>query len=783
MRTKYPIGTTAAVSFNKLIEPDKELQGSERLSTRLVKSVSVLPSTREADADFDGKELAGWQMYCPAKGKVEMSVFGSDPLTDTDLNWICEKSARTSTDKADRMTRHYFKELYELYLPIAEAGKAYSGIGFNAQSNLGAGNDCVTKWPMHAFDQFAELVESMQAFGGAFRAVFGPAEAEEESTCRKKFTQTWNGNPADADVYMGHPVKVRCLFLLAEKPSIRFRTVLQDALPDAALRYLGSMDDEKIKSTWDIPLSDAQVLPGIAAQCLALEPMLSESVIGIETCHEPVKPIPASHDIRMQEGAVMVGRAMTTSGVRKNISIGEVDLKRHYQIIGQTGTGKSTMLANIIVNAIRQGHGLTFFDPHGSTIDVILKSVPEAYADRIRVVRIGDAENPVPLSMWDFDDHDPEKEARTISDISELFADIYDPYHRGFVGPRWERMFAVFAKAAIAIFGRRASFESIVILSQNQGNMYKAYEILVEKYPQLADTIKNEFGVNKSNDFVDLVSWFVAKFQRLTSVEQLQKTLGAGTNALDFPHSIDTNTVTLIDLASPVIGTPAARMIGTMILQKLWNAALARSNRNLMHMVILDEAQLFQTNPMPRMLAEARKFGLSMVLSTQSSFSLTDEIRDSLEANSANFSAFRLSPKDAAVAAIRFDDPRMQVSLTRQDAFRAVTSISVNGQQSAPFTLEISKPKTQPNAERLATRIEAESIKKLVKPYESVRALTAAEIQDVLNHKGTVKDSLDDTKLSEATEDVSLISRSPNGSDPEWLQDWTQTYNNMKKAS
>ena len=77
MRTKYPIGTTAVISLNKLIQPDKELQGSERMSTRLVKSVSVLSSERETGADAvpNEKEFAGWQMYCPVKGKVEMTVF------------------------------------------------------------------------------------------------------------------------------------------------------------------------------------------------------------------------------------------------------------------------------------------------------------------------------------------------------------------------------------------------------------------------------------------------------------------------------------------------------------------------------------------------------------------------------------------------------------------------------------------------------------------------------------------------------------------------------------
>ena len=74
---------------------------------------------------------------------------------------------------------------------------------------------------------------------------------------------------------------------------------------------------------------------------------------------------------------------------------------------------------------MEHGYGLTFFDPHGSTIDSMLRALPERYAGRVRVVRIGDTEHPVPLNLWN--SGDPRKEERTISDLCELFGDLFDP--------------------------------------------------------------------------------------------------------------------------------------------------------------------------------------------------------------------------------------------------------------------------------------------------------------------------------------------------------------------
>ena len=170
------------------------------------------------------------------------------------------------------------------------------------------------------------------------------------------------------------------------------------------------------------------------------------------------------------------------------------------------------------------------------------------------------------------------------------------------------------------------------------------------------------------------------------------------------------------------------------MLMQLWNAAMTRKNRDKTHVVVIDEASLFQTNPMPRMLAESRKFGLSMVLCHQHAGQLSNEIKEALEANSANFSAFRLSPRDAYTAAIRFDDETIQNKLTRLDAFNAITTLSVNGKQTSPFTLQIEKPQEQENGASIASEIEERSIKTLVEANRFSRALTKKEILKYLDN-------------------------------------------------
>lgn len=775
MNITLPDGIATAVNFDKLY---KLKEGSkrvlpERLSSRMVRCASVLP---------DGEYL-GWQMSVPVKGMVNMVLFGTGDVGQSDLEWIAEKTAKTAkmtktakTAKTPEMARTAKTaktpemaktanggsamnevidngDLYELYLPVAERESHAGAMGFGAASSKR--EEEFSQWPSFYSSQFAEIVKVFQRTGAVMRAVVGSASEEERRTCRKNTLNTYDLTSIHAKDYIGTPVRFRMLLCLPTTPSVRLKTVIEEAVPGVKLRRIGKMKEQGASGMWADPIKEAAVLPDYAARIMLLEPEINEPMIGIEICEEEMKIIPASHKNAKDKKAVVIGKATDTTGIRKKISIGEIDLRRHYQIVGQTGTGKSTLLSTVILSAIRQGHGLTFFDPHGSTIDVVLRTIPKEYADRVRVVRIGDVDNPVPLNIWDSDD--PVKEEKNISDLCELFGDIFNPPNEVYVGPRYERWLSTFAKASIAFLGRRASLESIAVISQSQDNMLKVSKAIINRYPELVETIKQEYGLDKSNDFHNALGWYLCKFQRLTSVEQLRKTLGAGTNALDFPRTIDTDTVTLIDLASPVIGTHAARIVGTLLMMKLWNAILARKQRDKTHLVVVDEASLFQTNPMPRMLAESRKFGISMVLCHQHTGQLSADIRDALEANSANFSAFRLSPRDAAVAAIRFDDPDMQAMLTRLNAFNAITTLSVDGKQTAPFTLETLKPKILKDGEETAKAIEERSIATLVEPYRGLSALTPAEILELLN---------DPAKLEEKK--------------PEWLRRWEAKYAELK---
>lgn len=724
----YPEGLSIALDWKSLIRRSEAPPLFARASSRMVRLA----------ANLKPGQWVGWQMTVPQQGMVRMTVFGAGDIKESDLFWISEDMATVFP-----LAEHEIQQelppaalshlVYEGFLP-ASHGKARGTIGFDQPSSQLAAVGLLPRqlpWPLRFCAVFDELVDALRVEGGTLRYLVGPATPKEQQRCATQLAATWQPCNIDINEYLGTPVQARLVFLLPLTISARTQAIISECVPGLDLRLAGKLDAPEGDKLWRHPLEQAPTLPDIAARILACEPRLGSVItLGIRTHQPAAREYPARHTPSQAQRVLQIGQAKSIFGLDMDIGLSEADLKRHWQIVGQTGTGKSSLLLSVMKNAVAEGYGMTFFDPHGSTINTLMTMIPKRLSSKVRVIRIGDLENPVPMNMWNT--NDPKQAESTIADLSSLFGDIFDPDSKGYVGPRWERMFGITAFTAIAILGKRASFESIVALARNKNLMETAATAIRDDFPDVADALMSEHVENNSRDYEEVVAWFVSKFQRLTSVAQLRNTLGAGDNALDFDTALDTNIVTLVDLGLPTIGTHAARVVGTMLLQQLWTAALKRKHRNQTHLVVLDEAQLFQTSPLPQMLAEARKFGLALMLAHQHNGQLSYSVREALSANSANFSAFRMSPGDAELVADRIDIKDSTRELSRMDAFLALTTCSIDGHQTPTFTLRVPKPVPVRNGEKISREIEQNSIETLVEPYRKNLPIRKNELNTMI---------------------------------------------------
>jgi Cdc6-like AAA superfamily ATPase len=116
-----------------------------------------------------------------------------------------------------------------------------------------------------------------------------------------------------------------------------------------------------------------------------------------------------------------------------------LDRMRHMYVIGQTGTGKTTLLKNMIVQDIKNGDGVCFIDPHGSDIEDILAQIPPERHDDVIYFDPAYLERPMGLNMLEYDARYPEQKSFVVNELLAIFNKLFDMKTSG--GPMFEMYF------------------------------------------------------------------------------------------------------------------------------------------------------------------------------------------------------------------------------------------------------------------------------------------------------------------------------------------------------
>ncbi|NCU31621.1 MAG: hypothetical protein EOM23_01495, partial [Candidatus Moranbacteria bacterium] len=104
--------------------------------------------------------------------------------------------------------------------------------------------------------------------------------------------------------------------------------------------------------------------------------------------------------------------------------IARIDRRRHMYVIGKTGTGKSTLLANMAINDLRNNEGLCFIDPHGDAIDILLNYIPASRINDVIYFNPADGERTVKINL--FEGRNVEHRELIASGIVSIFHKLYE---------------------------------------------------------------------------------------------------------------------------------------------------------------------------------------------------------------------------------------------------------------------------------------------------------------------------------------------------------------------
>ncbi|MFW6053910.1 MAG: type IV secretory system conjugative DNA transfer family protein, partial [Persicimonas sp.] len=378
-------------------------------------------------------------------------------------------------------------------------------------------------------------------------------------------------------------------------------------------------------------------------------------------------------------------------GRRRRVGLEAEDRFRHTYLLGQTGTGKSTLMANMILQDLRRGRGVAVLDPHGNLVESVLERMPEERSGDVVLFDVTDVERPIPFNILSVDADTP-YEYRQQRDlvIDELHRYVHHHFSPDMVGP----MFETHLRGTLGLLmgsrpprGRRAP--NLMLLNGVYSNE-SLRERLVEEC-RGEDVLLDEFirqvdGSPSDWSFSGMASYVTSKFNRFIYDRTLRNIL-CQRDILDVESIVDEGKVLLVNLGKGRFGDVAAGLLAGQIVARIRRAVMRQGTGGRPFYLYADEFQLFADAHFAEMLAEARKFGLALTVAHQFTDQLPEEALHSVLGNVGTKIFFRVGPRDASTVAPllhpRFDEHDV-VSLPNYRSY--VQSAGSLGQ--LPFSLD-----------------------------------------------------------------------------------------------
>lgn len=433
------------------------------------------------------------------------------------------------------------------------------------------------------------------------------------------------------------------------------------------------------------------------------------------------------HMLRAQEAAppvnlpregVLIGESKYR-GETKEIRMKKDDRRRHFYMIGQTGTGKSTLLQKMIIQDIQNGEGVAVIDPHGDLIDKIMEHIPKGRADDVIYFDPGDVQHPMGLNMLEFDPKYPEQKSLIVNELFEIFNKLFNMSVAG--GPMFEQYFR--NSTALVLEDPESGntlFEISRVLSDKSFRDYKlskSKNIVVNAFwQQIAEKAGGE------SSLANMVPYVTSKIDTFLSNEILRPIVAQQHSAFNVRDVMDQKKILLLNLSKGKLGELNSSLLGLIMVGKILMAALSRvdtpeSERKDFYLYI-DEFQNVTTKSIATILSEARKYKLNMIIAHQFIGQLEKEIKESVFGNVGSICSFRIGADDAEYMEKQFAPVFAAQDLLNIDNLNAYLKLLIDGQTSKPFNMFIPfPPKGDPAMMQFAKEL---SRQKYSRPREEV---------------------------------------------------------------
>jgi len=377
-----------------------------------------------------------------------------------------------------------------------------------------------------------------------------------------------------------------------------------------------------------------------------------------------------------------------------SVHLAREDRVRHFYVIGQTGTGKTNILLNMITQDIKNGDGCCYIDPHGTDIQTILSRIPKERVDDVIYFDPAYTARPMGLNMLEYDPNYPEQKTFVANEMMSIFKKLFGSGEVAGMGPMFEQYFR---NSAHLVMEDPASGSTLLEITRVLADKeFRDMKIARCKNPiikQFWVAAEQTTGDQSLANFVPYVS---SKFDNFISNDIMRPVVLQQHSVFNFRKIMDEKKILLVNLSKGRLGDINANLIGLVLVGKIQMAALSRVDMFGKPMndfyLYIDEFQNVTTDSITSILSEARKYRLSLNIAHQYITQLEENIKNAVFGNVGSMAVFRVGTEDANFLEQKFKPIFSAQDITKLENFNAYMSMLVQGYPVKPFNLKTLAP-------------------------------------------------------------------------------------------
>jgi len=378
---------------------------------------------------------------------------------------------------------------------------------------------------------------------------------------------------------------------------------------------------------------------------------------------------------------------------RHKFGIKSIDRRLHIYTIGKTGTGKSTLMQNMIVDDIHNGKGVAVVDPHGQLVQDVLEQIPSYRINDVIYFNPADREHPIGFNV--LENVTPDLRNVVASGVVGIFKKLFAESW----GPRLEY---ILRNTILALL----EYPGSTLLGINRLLTDKSFRKRVIKKledPVVKDYFENEYERYTDKFRTEAIAPIQNKVGQFLSASTIRNIVGQPKSALSLRDIMDSGKIILVDLSVGKIGEDSSALLGALMITQIQTTAMQRADireedRRDFYLYV-DEFQNFATESFATILSEARKYHLNLMLTNQYIAQMPEAVARAVFGNVGTIVSFRVGASDAGGLVKEFEPVFEAIDLVNLDNYHIYVKMAIDGVTRPAFSAHTLLPQKEPTGQ------------------------------------------------------------------------------------